>query len=54
MLQYAVLAWSRQYLSLSRWTDNILILYTPGEEGLFTPDGIALLTEVNIAEDKTS
>lgn len=48
MVQYAALAWSRQYPSLSRWTDNIRILETLGEEGVFTLEESAALTQAYI------
>ena len=36
MMQYAVLAWSHRYPNLTRWSDNIRILETLQQEGLFT------------------
>jgi glutamate-ammonia-ligase adenylyltransferase len=49
MVQYAVLAWSQKYPSLSRWTDNIRILEALGEEGLFTMAECESLTEAYIS-----
>jgi glutamate-ammonia-ligase adenylyltransferase len=45
MVQYAVLAWSHQYPSLTDWTDNIRILESLQREGLFSEQEANDLTE---------
>jgi glutamate-ammonia-ligase adenylyltransferase len=48
MVQYAVLAWSQNYPSLARWTDNIRILETLEDAALFTPVESEALTQAYI------
>ncbi|MCR8922107.1 bifunctional [glutamate--ammonia ligase]-adenylyl-L-tyrosine phosphorylase/[glutamate--ammonia-ligase] adenylyltransferase [Dasania sp. GY-MA-18] len=45
MVQYAVLAWSQQYPALATYTDNIRILESLQQEGLFSEPEVAALTE---------
>ena len=45
MVQYAALAWSHQCPELLHFTDNIRILDTLGEAGLFTAENVHLLQE---------
>ncbi|WP_339670040.1 bifunctional [glutamate--ammonia ligase]-adenylyl-L-tyrosine phosphorylase/[glutamate--ammonia-ligase] adenylyltransferase [Dasania marina] len=45
MVQYAVLAWSHQYPALATYTDNIRILESLQNEGLFSELEVAALTE---------
>ena len=45
MVQYCVLAWSREYPALSVYTDNIRILEALSESGLIAPGDAQLLTE---------
>lgn len=49
MVQYAVLAWSHQVAELTRWSDNVRILETLGQEGLFDPQVCDVLTQAYIA-----
>ena len=49
MVQYAVLAWSHQVAELTRWSDNVRILETLGQEGLFDPQVCNDLTQAYIA-----
>ncbi len=49
MVQYAVLAWSHRVPALARWSDNVRILETLGQEGLFEQSECELLTEAYLA-----
>ena len=49
MVQYAVLAWSHEVPSLVRWSDNVRILETLGDEGLFETQECRQLTEAYLA-----
>ncbi|MCX2979911.1 bifunctional [glutamate--ammonia ligase]-adenylyl-L-tyrosine phosphorylase/[glutamate--ammonia-ligase] adenylyltransferase [Halieaceae bacterium IMCC14734] len=49
MVQYAVLAWSRQSPELTAWTDNVRILENLQHVGLFTPEESTALTRAYIA-----
>lgn len=45
MVQYAVIAWSHKYPALTVYTDNIRILETLGNQGLFEPAETKILIE---------
>ncbi len=45
MVQYAVLAWSRQHPALARFTDNIRILESLEQAGLLPADEVRALTQ---------
>jgi len=47
-VQYAVLAWSHRSSELTRWTDNIRILETLLQQGLFSEQEGEALTEAYI------
>ncbi|TCO73200.1 bifunctional [glutamate--ammonia ligase]-adenylyl-L-tyrosine phosphorylase/[glutamate--ammonia-ligase] adenylyltransferase [Chromatocurvus halotolerans] len=49
MVQYAVLAWSHQMPGLTRWSDNIRILESLGEQGLFSQSVCDALIKAYIA-----
>jgi glutamate-ammonia-ligase adenylyltransferase len=49
MVQYGVLAWAQRVPELVRWSDNVRILETLGEAGLFEPEECIALTEAYIA-----
>jgi glutamate-ammonia-ligase adenylyltransferase len=49
MVQYAVLAWSHRVPKLAHWSDNVRILETLGEEGLFEREECEALTEAYLA-----
>jgi glutamate-ammonia-ligase adenylyltransferase len=49
MVQYAVLAWSHREPELARWSDNIRILETLGEKGLFALEECEALIQAYIA-----
>jgi len=49
MVQYAVLAWSDQFAELTRWSDNVRILETLGQQGLIDPQVCDVLTQAYIA-----
>ena len=49
MVQYAVLAWSHKFPELTRWSDNVRILETLAQEGLFDPQLCNVLTQAYIA-----
>jgi glutamate-ammonia-ligase adenylyltransferase len=49
MVQYAVLAWSHEHPDLTRWSDNIRILESLGEQGLVPRAVCAALTQAYIA-----
>ncbi len=49
MVQYAVLAWSHRVGGLTQWSDNVRILETLGQEGLFDPQVCDVLTQAYIA-----
>ncbi len=49
MVQYAVLAWSREVPELTRWSDNIRILETLAHHGLFEAPASEALIEAYLA-----
>ncbi|MFV0477985.1 MAG: bifunctional [glutamate--ammonia ligase]-adenylyl-L-tyrosine phosphorylase/[glutamate--ammonia-ligase] adenylyltransferase [Parahaliea sp.] len=49
MVQYAVLAWSHQVPELLRWSDNIRILETLSQQGLFAQSESEALSEAYLA-----
>ncbi|MEP4486191.1 MAG: bifunctional [glutamate--ammonia ligase]-adenylyl-L-tyrosine phosphorylase/[glutamate--ammonia-ligase] adenylyltransferase [Halioglobus sp.] len=49
MVQYAVLAWSSKQPALAGWPDNVRILETLGQEGLFTQAESETLTDGYLA-----
>jgi glutamate-ammonia-ligase adenylyltransferase len=49
MVQYAVLAWSQRVPLLTRWSDNVRILETLGQESLFEQEVCDTLTDAYLA-----
>ena len=49
MVQYAVLAWAHEVPALARWSDNVRILETLQETGLFAPAECEALTGAYLA-----
>ncbi len=49
MVQYAVLAWSHREPELARWSDNVRILETLGQTGLFEQPECEALTQAYLA-----
>ncbi|MBT4520220.1 MAG: bifunctional [glutamate--ammonia ligase]-adenylyl-L-tyrosine phosphorylase/[glutamate--ammonia-ligase] adenylyltransferase, partial [Halieaceae bacterium] len=49
MVQYTVLAWSHHFPELARWTDNVRILETLSQQGLFEQRESEVLTEAYLA-----
>ena len=49
MVQYAVLAWSHRVPELARWSDNVRILETLGDHGLFRVEECQQLTDAYLA-----
>ena len=49
MVQYAVLAWSHREPDLAIWSDNVRILETLGDKGLFEPSECQALTDAYLA-----
>ncbi len=49
MVQYAVLAWSHRVPELARWSDNVRILKTLSDHGLFQAEECQLLTDAYLA-----
>jgi glutamate-ammonia-ligase adenylyltransferase len=49
MVQYAVLAWSHRVAELARWSDNVRILETLCEEGLFEQQECEELSQAYLA-----
>ena len=49
MVQYAVLAWSHRVPELARWSDNVRILETLGQQGLFDQQECEALTRAYLA-----
>jgi glutamate-ammonia-ligase adenylyltransferase len=49
MVQYAVLAWASEQPALVGWPDNVRILETLGEKGLFAQAESEILTDAYLA-----
>lgn len=45
IVQYAVLRWAHQYPALLEWTDNVRLLQTLSDEGLFVAEDAQLLAD---------
>jgi glutamate-ammonia-ligase adenylyltransferase len=49
MVQYAVLAWSHRVPQLARWSDNVRIIETLGQQGLFEQQECEALKDAYLA-----